>query len=88
MSNSIYGYFTDYQQTQPAFDPGLSVACPICGDALDENDVRTISLAVPKDVKSYFYRVHKSCHEPLSKEQRSKVDGLLIDAIYSARNTN
>lgn len=85
---SIYGYFTDANQSQPAFDPGLDVACPICGRNLSAVDVRTISLAVPKDTRSYFYRVHRSCHEPLTEVERSKVDGLLIDAFYSTRNTN
>lgn len=85
---SIYGYYTDYSQTQPVFDPGLDVLCPICGHTLKADDIRTISLAVPDDVKSYFYRVHKSCHEPLNEAQRAQVDGLLIDAIYSTRNTN
>lgn len=84
----IYGYFTDPQQTEPVFDPELSVACPVCAKALDVNDVRTISLVVPGDSRSYFYRVHRSCHEPLSEQERVRVDGLLIDAIYSAGNTN
>ena len=83
-----YGYFTDAQQTVPTFDPGLSASCPICGQALDAVNVRTISLMVPDDARSYFYRVHRSCHEPLSGQERIRVDGLLIDAIYSARNTN
>lgn len=85
---SIYGYFDDALQTQPAFDPGLNVACPICGMDLDPVDLRTISLAVPKDARSYFYRVHRSCHEPLTETERTRIDGLLIDAIYSTRSKN
>jgi hypothetical protein len=84
----IYGYFTEPTQTIPEFDPGLDALCPICAKALDANDVRTISLMVPDDDRSYFYRVHRSCHEPLSKTDRCKVDGRLIDAIYSSRSTN
>lgn len=84
----IYGYFTDPQQTEPVFDPGLSVPCPICADMLNAVDVRTISLMVPGDLRSYFYRVHRSCHEPLSEQERIGVDGLLINLIYSTRNTN
>lgn len=99
---SIYGYYTSAEQVKPEYDPGLdSVACPICGSNLDVLDVRTISLMVPDKVRegvdgrlsiagdrSYFYRVHRSCHEQLSEAQRSAVDGLLVDAIYSARSTN
>lgn len=84
----IYGYFTDASQTEPVFDPGVSVSCPICSKELDAVDVRTISLMVPGDLRSYFYRVHRSCHEPLSEQQRIRIDGLLIDAICSTKNTN
>lgn len=84
----IYGYFTDPHQTEPEFDPGLNASCPICGQALDAVDVRTISLMIPDGTRSYFYRVHRSCHEPLSERERIRVDGLLIDAIYSAGNMN
>lgn len=84
----IYGYFTDSEQAEPVFDPGLNAPCPICIKTLDVPDVRTVSLMVPDDSRSYFYRVHRSCHEPLSESERCKVDGLLIDAIYSARSVN
>jgi len=84
----IYGYFTEAAQTVPVFDPGMNVPCPVCLAMLDVIDVRTISLMVPDDTRSYFYRLHRSCHERLSEDERVKVDGLLIDAIYSARNVN
>jgi len=91
MTNSpsrIYGYFTDPTQVEPVFDPGLSAACPVCAEVLNANNVRTISLMVPNNDRSYFYRVHRSCHEPLKDTDRCKLDGLLVDAIYSARNMN
>lgn len=96
----IYGYYTSAEQQQPEYDPGLCAACPICGNTLNAVDVRTISLMVPEQMysegarlfaygdRSYFYRVHRSCHESLTEAERSRVDGLLIDAIYSTRNTN
>lgn len=84
----IYGYFTDAAQTEPVFNPGVGVPCPICANELDAINVRTVSLMVPGDSRSYFYRVHRSCHEPLTEEERIRVDGVLIDAIYSTRNTN
>lgn len=86
--NGQYGYYDSPLQTAPAYDPGLDALCPICAGPLDLDDVRTISLMVPGDDRSYFYRVHRSCHEPLSEERRSAVDGLLIDAIYAKRNMN
>jgi hypothetical protein len=48
----------------------------------------TISLMVPDDVRSYFYRVHKQCYASLTHDQELELDGLLIDAIYRARNTS
>jgi hypothetical protein len=87
-AQSIYGYFTDPFQAEPVYDPDLDVPCQICAQPLDATDVRTISLMVPDDTRSYFYRVHRSCHEPLSETERCSVDGLLVDAIYSARNVN
>lgn len=84
----MYGYYTDASQTVPEFDPGLDALCPICAGKLNVVDVRTISLMVPGDSKSYFYRVHRSCHEPLSEQERIRMDGLLIDAVCSTRNTN
>lgn len=85
----IYGYFDAPEQTVPTFDPGLDAPCPICGEGnITLNTVRTISLMIPSGDRSYFYRVHRSCHEPLSEAERCKVDGLLIDAICSVRNMN
>jgi hypothetical protein len=88
MAERIYGYFTDASQVTPVYDPGLHVSCPICFAKLGAADVRTISLMVPGDSRSYFYRVHRSCHEPLSEVERIRIDGLLIDAIYSSKNAN
>jgi hypothetical protein len=96
-----YGYYSDPSQTKPEFDPGIEVPCIICAKDLTADDIRTISLMAISDVehdaeglsfkrdnRSYFYRVHRSCHESLTEEQRTKVDGLLIDAIASTRNHN
>jgi len=91
LNNNIsrtYGYFSDSAQLTPAYDPGLTAPCLICGLVLDAIDVRTVSLMIPEDSRSYFYRVHRSCHEPLSEAERIKIDGLLVEAVYSARNTN
>lgn len=45
----------------------------------------TVSLMVPNDSKSYFYRMHKSCAELVSEEQERDIDSVLIDAIYRAK---
>ena len=76
-----YGYFDNVNQTTPAYDPGLSVPCLICEKVLSVDDIRTVSLMIPNDGRSYFYRVHKSCHEPLDEQARVALDGRLIDVI-------
>jgi hypothetical protein len=99
MTKSQYGYYDSPEQTAPVYDPGvIDVLCPICGKTLTDreaqdrsfcNSIRTISLLVLGDSRSYFYRVHATCHEPLSQSQRSSIDGLLIDAIAGAqKNVN
>jgi hypothetical protein len=86
---SIYGYYDSPSQIRPVFDPGTrGVPCPNCGNELNEVDLRTISLMVPNDSRSYFYRVHKSCHESLNERQQTNLDSLLIDAICSQKNRN
>lgn len=82
-----YGHFTDAAQTRPSYDPGLDIECPVCGKRLSP-PLKTISLMLPGDERSYFYRTHKGCYDGLSEEGRTRVDGLLIDAIASARNVN
>lgn len=82
-----YGYFTDGYQTKPTFDPGLDVPCPSCGDTLSQ-PVKTISLMLDGDSRSYFYRTHKACYDPLNDEQRGNLDGLIIDAIAASKQSN
>lgn len=38
--------------------------------------------------RSYFYRAHKACYDSLDETAKSRVDGLLVDAVISTRNTN
>jgi len=89
-TQSIYGYYSKPEQAVPEYDPGIvDVPCPACGVAdFTLANVRTISLMGLGDNKSYFYRVHRACHDAMTPEQHGALDGLLIDAIYSARNVN
>lgn len=85
----IYGYYDSPLQPVPVYDPGIvNVCCPICGELLNENNIRTISLMALEDNRSYFYRVHKSCHINLTQEQQANLDGRLIDMIYATKNVN
>ncbi len=88
----IYGYFTSPNQTEPEYDPGLEVDCPICHKQLSRPMV-TPSLMLQNDQgqaggRSYFYRVHKACYEALTPEQETALDSVIIDAIAASKNSN
>lgn len=87
MYTSIYGYFSNSEQIEPEHDPTLDVDCPICHQKLFI-PVKTISLILDGDNRSYFYRVHKNCYESSTDELKTMVDSLLIDAIASTKNVN
>jgi len=88
-SVKIYGYFDSPEQTEPTFDPGLNVYCPVCYRKLTEmRPLMTISLLLEHDNRSYFYRVHKGCHDNLDQVQQSNLDGLIIDAVIASKNVN
>ncbi len=40
------------------------------------------------DSRSYFYRVHIVCHDSLTEQQQSDLDGLIIDARAKIRDIN
>lgn len=76
--SELFGFFDSPDQTTPAFDPGLNVACPFCLRPL-ELPVKTISLILPGDDRSFFYRSHKSCYETASEKAIGEIEGSLID---------
>lgn len=74
----IYGYFTQANQDVPEYDPGLNVNCPICNQLLSA-PMKTISVMLEGDSRSFFYRTHKPCYENLSEEEVTKLDSLVVD---------
>lgn len=76
----LFGYYDAIGQTEPAFDPGVS-PCLICGENWTDGDVRTIELVSSSGYKSYFYRVHKSCHISLSEEKRNEFEQKVVDSM-------
>ena len=83
MSNLIYGWYSDADQTSPMHDPPHNTVCLLCGEAIFAEDVRTISImwADSKGDRSYFYRVHRTCHERASEPERQKIDEIVFDMI-------
>lgn len=76
---SIFGYFDHAEQTAPTFDPGLDALCPHCIQKL-ERPVRTISLLVPGDTRSFFYRVHRDCAQRATEQQVMEIESSLVDS--------
>lgn len=83
---NIFGYYDSPQQGAPSFDPGLGVNCPFCLRPLeDEPERRTISFMAMGGTRSYFYRVHKTCHVAASPEDEVRIESWIIDKpLWSA----
>ncbi len=82
-----YGYFESPLSEVPDYDPGLDVDCPVCYRRLSR-PMKTISVAVEGDNKSYFYRVHSRCFERLSPDGKSELDSFIIDAVMRTKRLN
>ena len=78
-TTDIFGYYDRAAQEHPAYDPGLDVLCPHCLHKLDEHDLRTYSLMLPGDSRSFFYRVHHSCDSATTEAARAQIEYSLID---------
>lgn len=75
-----FGYFSTDGPT-PEHDPGNTCPCLICYKPWNEETVMTVSLMVPGDNRSYFYRVHKACYEALTEQEKITYDSSLIDRV-------
>lgn len=76
---SIFGYYDDEAQERPTYDPKLSALCPHCLTQL-ALPVRTTSLMIPGDERSFFYRSHKACDEGATPAAIEQIEGALIDS--------
>ena len=78
---SQFGYFSDPSQQQPAHDPGTTIPCSVCGVPLDRQPIKCVSFYAPGSLRSWFYRIHKSCATP---EAETAIESLIVDAEYGA----
>ncbi len=74
----IFGYYERADQTEASYDPGVGVPCPFCLRKLSE-PLRTVSLMLPGDSRSYFYRAHRGCHENAGEQEITEFESALID---------
>jgi len=84
--NKMFGYFDDDSNT-PAYDPGFDMECPFCHKKLSE-PMRSPSLMVPGDSRSYFYRVHRECDDRATEEEKQAIDSIIVDAVYRSWESN
>ncbi len=79
------GHFDDYFSETPAFDPGLGVPCPVCGERLDSQPSRvTISFAPMDQSRSLFFRAHRACWERDPNES-ARIEGLIVESELGGR---
>jgi hypothetical protein len=87
----------DQPVDQPTYNPPLDAPCPFCDMPLTMEDMRTIALMYVNEVlgkemgeivgvegggaRSYFYRVHRTCHEAATSGERDALDGLAFRAV-------
>jgi hypothetical protein len=83
VATRIYGWYerADQPPDQPTYDPPHDAPCLFCGEAITANDVRTISMMGEYAERSFFYRVHRTCHERVGEKKRVEIDSVVWDAI-------
>lgn len=76
--NPLIGYYDDPSQATPTYNPGLNVPCVICFKPLSA-PMKTISLMMPGDHRSYFYRAHKACYEALPEAEIADLEWSMMN---------
>ena len=77
MSNLV-GYYTDYRQEEPVYDPGLEKACIVCIGDLTPDTCCSISLSPLHGSRSLFFRAHKSCWNNLPEQEQLAIESSII----------
>jgi len=76
------GSFDNPHESTPSREPDCRY-CPFCTDTYrlgGDEPLMTVSLMLPGDVKSYFYRCHKRCYQK-DAERVSDTEGCFIALI-------
>jgi len=80
----LYGWYDrpDQPVQEPTYNPAFPGMCLFCGEQTSEANVRTIAMMPTENIKrSYFYRVHSTCHEAASADERLHIDYVIFDSI-------
>jgi len=79
----MFGWFDDVS-SNPAHNPGLEAPCVVCAKKLSR-PMKTISLMIDGDSKSYFYRTHKACWDGISEREQWLIESSVIDNIKDSK---
>lgn len=82
-----FGYYDSPEQTAPAYDPGQSAPCLICGEPWTDDNVRTISIAGVTADRSWFYRVHRACDDAQTPEEAAAREALYVEWMVDGIDT-
>ncbi len=86
LRKDIFGYFDRPFDKKPAYDHGVENGlCLICCKPLTR-PLKTISLMLWLDDKSYFYRTHNDCHDNLSGQEISDIEWSFIDSVKESKH--
>ena len=82
-TEKLYGWYdrADQPVDQPTYNPAFPGMCLFCGNQTSDEDVRTIALLRDGSARSFFYRVHRTCHEAASEDQRNQITSVIFDSI-------
>jgi hypothetical protein len=84
--NQLVGYYDRADQDQPTYDPPHDGPCIICWKPLTPDTVRTINvMAMPdaRPARSYFYRLHRACHDRLTPEEQGALDHSVLGPTHT-----
>lgn len=86
----IYGYYDSAAHNTPTYDPPHDAPCVICDKPITADNVRTIGMMMEdrKPPRSYFYRVHRTCHSGLNQDEQNAIDNKVWDIINADKITS
>ena len=75
----LFGWYDSPEQevTKPTYNPPM--ICLYCTKKINKEDCRTVSILGEKQ-RSYFYRVHKLCHDNTSSEEQIMYETSILES--------
>ena len=85
LPDKLYGWYDSPEQEveKPTYNPPM--ICLFCVKKIPIDECRTVSVMGIASDKSFFYRVHKKCHEKATDNEIINYESSIID---NYQNTN